>query len=121
MAYTYRYIETNAISYEGDSVFHLLGVIDIFIAITTYKHLTEADLQHFIEISKGIDGLLFRTPMSSDDLFSFRKINRCWFPKDKIIIHSDVDLLESLTLKRLHCREMDTLAFDYKRNILMLK
>ena len=71
MAYTYRYIETNAISYEGDSVFHLLGVIDIFIAITTYKHLTEADLQHFIEISKGIDGLLFRTPMSSDDLFSF--------------------------------------------------
>ena len=40
--------------------------------------------------------------------FPFRKINRCWFPKDKIIIHSDVDLLESLTLKRLHCREMDT-------------
>ena len=46
--------------------------------------------------------------------FLFRKINRRWFPKDKIIIHSDVDLLESLTLKRLHCREMDTLAFDYK-------
>ncbi|NCA39472.1 thiamine phosphate synthase, partial [Streptococcus equi] len=37
-------------------------MIDIFIAITTYKHLTEADLQHFIEINKGIDGLLFRTP-----------------------------------------------------------
>ena len=44
--------------------------------------------------------------------FPFRKINR-WFLKNKIIIHSDVDLLESLTLKRLHCREMDTLAFDY--------
>ena len=90
-------------------------MIDIFIAITTYKHLTEADLQHFIEISKGIDGLLFRTPMSSDDLFSFlEKLIVTGFPKDKIIIHSDVDLLESLTLKRLHCREMDTLAFDYK-------
>ena len=56
-------------------------MIDIFIAITTYKHLTEADLQHFIEISKGIDGLLFRTPMSSDDLFSFlEKLIAAGFP-----------------------------------------
>ena len=46
--------------------------------------------------------------------FPFRKLIAAGFPKDKIIIHSDVDLLESLTLKRLHCREMDTLAFDYK-------
>ena len=47
--------------------------------------------------------------------FSFlEKLIAAGFPKDKIIIHSDVDLLESLTLKRLHCREMDTLAFDYK-------
>ncbi len=92
-------------------------MIAIFIAITTYKHLTASDLQHFLDISEGIDGLLFRTPMSRDELRSFlSRLIVAGFPRDKIIVHSDVELLEALNLTRLHCREMDTLAFHYKEH-----
>ena len=87
----------------------------IFIAITKYKDLTNDDLQHFLDISDGIDGLLFRTPMSSSDLSSFLKsLIEQGFPKSKIIIHSDVHLLEQLHLSHIHFREMDEDAFSYK-------
>lgn len=87
----------------------------IFIAITSYKALTTKDLHHFLKIAKGIDGLLFRTPMSHEDLFHFiTDLLKQGFPKDKAIIHSDIALLEKLNLSRLHMREMDTQAFDYK-------
>lgn len=87
----------------------------IFIAITKYKDLTNDDVQHFLDISDGIDGLLFRTPMSSSDLFSFLKsLIEKGFPKSKIIIHSDVHLLEQLHLSHIHFREMDEDAFSYK-------
>ncbi|MBC2909488.1 thiamine phosphate synthase [Staphylococcus hominis] len=87
----------------------------IFIAITKYKDLTNDDVQHFLDISDGIDGLLFRTPMSSSDLSSFLKsLIEKGFPKSKIIIHSDVHLLEQLHLFHIHFREMDEDAFSYK-------
>ena len=87
----------------------------IFIAITKYKDLTNDDLQHFLDISDGIDGLLFRTPMSSSDLSSFlTSLIEKGFPKSKIIIHSDVHLLEQLHLSHIHFREMDEDAFSYK-------
>ena len=87
----------------------------IFIAITKYKDLTNDDVQHFLDISDGIDGLLFRTPMSSSDLSSFlTSLIEQGFPKSKIIIHSDVHLLEQLHLSHIHFREMDEDAFSYK-------
>ena len=87
----------------------------IFIAITKYKDLTNDDVQHFLDISDGIDGLLFRTPMSSSDLSSFLKsLIEKGFPQSKIIIHSDVHLLEQLHLSHIHFREMDEDAFSYK-------
>ena len=87
----------------------------IFIAITKYKNLTNEDVQHFLDISDGIDGLLFRTPMSSSDLSSFlTSLIEKGFPKSKIIIHSDVHLLEQLHLSHIHFREMDEDAFRYK-------
>lgn len=87
----------------------------IFIAITKYKDLTNDDVQHFLDISDGIDGLLFRTPMSSSDLSSFlTSLIEKEFPKSKIIIHSDVHLLEQLHLSHIHFREMDEDAFSYK-------
>jgi len=90
-------------------------VVFIFIAITKYKDLTNDDLQHFLDISDGIDGLLFRTPMSSSDLSSFLKtLIEKGFHKSKIIIHSDVHLLEQLHLSHIHFREMDEDAFSYK-------
>ena len=87
----------------------------IFIAITKYKDLTNDDVQHFLDISDGIDGLLFRMPMSSSDLSSFlTSLIEKGFPKSKIIIHSDVHLLEQLHLSHIHFREMDEDAFSYK-------
>ena len=87
----------------------------IFIAITKYKDLTNDDVQHFLDISDGIDGLLFSTPMSSSDLSSFlTSLIEKGFPKSKIIIHSDVHLLEQLHLSHIHFREMDEDAFSYK-------
>jgi len=87
----------------------------IFIAITKYKDLTNDDVQHFLDISDGIDGLLFRTPMSSSDLSSFlTSLIEKGFPKSKIIIHSDVHLLEQLHLSHIHFREMDEDACSYK-------
>ena len=89
----------------------------IFIAITEYKELTNDDLQHFLDISDGIDGLLFRTPMTPSDLSSFLKsLIEQGFPKSKIIIHSDIHLLEQLHLSRIHFREMDDDGINYKYN-----
>lgn len=88
----------------------------IFIAITPYKDLTGTDMQHFLTIADGIDGLLFRTPMSHEDLYlCLKDLIQQGFPKEKIIIHSDIDLLQQLQLTRLHCREWDTVAFDFKQ------
>lgn len=53
--------------------------------------------------------------MSHEDLFHFiTDLLKQGFPKDKMIIHSDIALLEKLNLSCLHMREMDTQAFDYK-------
>ncbi|UDI77498.1 thiamine phosphate synthase [Staphylococcus taiwanensis] len=88
----------------------------IFIAITPYKDLTITDMQHFLTIADGIDGLLFRTPMSHEDLYlCLKDLIQQGFPKEKIIIHSDIDLLQQLQLTRLHCRESDSVAFDFKK------
>ena len=53
--------------------------------------------------------------MSSSDLSSFlTSLIEKGFPKSKIIIHSDVHLLEQLHLSHIHFREMDEDAFSYK-------
>ena len=53
--------------------------------------------------------------MSSSDLSSFLKtLIEKGFHKSKIIIHSDVHLLEQLHLSHIHFREMDEDAFSYK-------
>lgn len=43
------------------------------------------------------------------------------FAKEKIIVHSDIALLEDLNLKRIHFKENDETAFSYKRHILTYK
>ncbi|WP_353463292.1 thiamine phosphate synthase [Mammaliicoccus sciuri] len=88
----------------------------MFIAVTPYKDLDVADLEHYIEIAEEIDLLLLRVPMTSDDL--------CWvldyllahgFPKMKLMIHSDIAILEKYDLNFIHFREDDVHAFEYKK------
>ncbi|MHC0552847.1 thiamine phosphate synthase [Salinicoccus sp. CNSTN-B1] len=87
----------------------------IFIAITHYKTLNAEDLGHFIDIAPVIDRLLLRTPMDSGELKQF--INGLLdkgFPKQKLIIHSDVSVLEAFHLTAIHFKEDDPLAYAYK-------
>ena len=92
-----------------------MGGIFIFIAITHHKQLTRDDLQHYKHIEEAIDGLLFRTSMNNEENKDMiQSLLQLGFSKDKIIIHSDVTLLEDLHLKRIHFKENDTTAFTYK-------
>lgn len=88
----------------------------IFIAITYFKNLSQQDLNHFLTIESMIDGLLFRTPMSNLDLKQFlEKLIKAGFPKSKIIVHSNVQILKDLDLKWIHFKESDTQAFTLKQ------
>ncbi|MBY8909938.1 thiamine phosphate synthase [Salinicoccus roseus] len=104
-----RYFSTRKIT-----LFYL-GCKNIFIAITHYKELNVEDLEHFIDIEPVIDRLLLRTPMDSVELELFLNVlmNK-GFPKDKLIIHSDVRLLESLRLNAIHFKENNPMAYAYK-------
>ncbi|PCM41415.1 thiamine phosphate synthase [Mammaliicoccus sciuri] len=91
-------------------------MISLFIAVTPYKDLDVEDLEHYIEIAEEIDLLLLRVPMTRDDL--------CWaldyllannFPQTKLMIHSDLTILEKYDLNFIHFREKDVQAFEYKK------
>ena len=59
--------------------------------------------------------MLFRTSMNKEETKDIiQSLLQLGFSKDKIIIHSDVTLLEDLHLKRIHFKENDTTAFTYK-------
>ena len=84
----------------------------MFIAVTPYKDLNVEDLEHYIEIAEEIDLLLLRVSMTRDDL--------CWaldyllansFPQTKLMIHSDMAILEKYDLNFIHFRENDAHAF----------
>ncbi|MCC2089043.1 thiamine phosphate synthase [Mammaliicoccus sciuri] len=90
--------------------------MSLFIAVTPYKYLNVEDLEHYIKISEEIDLLLLRVPMTRNDL--------CWaldyllangFPQTKLMIHSDLTILEKYDLNFIHFREKDVQAFEYKK------
>lgn len=89
----------------------------MLIAITPYRILTQQDVNHYTSIASCIDTLILRTPMHQHDLKVWiQTFIKAGFPKDKITIHSDIALLQSLKLSRIHFREMDAAAFQYKKN-----
>ncbi|PAK69125.1 thiamine phosphate synthase, partial [Lentilactobacillus parakefiri] len=56
----------------------------IFIAVTYDKVLTAQDLEHYLDIAEGIDGLLFRTSMPQKELKqSMIHLMNQGFAKDK--------------------------------------
>ena len=88
----------------------------MLIAITHFKILISKDIIHFNTISSCIDYLLLRTPMSDNELSSFLcQLIHSGFPKEKIIIHTSTELLESFRLTAIHFRENDPTALTYKK------
>ncbi|WP_323703883.1 thiamine phosphate synthase [Mammaliicoccus sp. Dog046] len=89
----------------------------MFIAITPYQVLTEIDLNHYIEISESIDLLLLRVPMDHESLcISVDYLIHHGFPKDKLMVHSDITLLKKYDLTFIHFRENDEHAFSFKQS-----
>ncbi len=78
----------------------------LFIAITPYRDLTLQDLEHYSAIATDIDGLILRTTMPMDQLEQWiEQIVRRGFPKDKLIAHNDIQLLERQHLGAIHFKE----------------
>ena len=78
----------------------------LFIAITPYRNLTVQDLEHYRALVTDIDGLILRTPMPMDQLEQWiEQIVRQGFPKDKLIAHNDIQLLERQHLSAIHFKE----------------
>ena len=64
--------------------------------------------------------MLFRTSMNNEENKDMiQSLLQLGFSKDKIIIHSDVTLLEDLHLKRIHFKEMTQLLSHIKKLILI--
>ncbi|CAM4344813.1 thiamine phosphate synthase [Lacicoccus alkaliphilus] len=88
----------------------------MFIAITRYRTPASKDIRQILNIASHIDHLLIRTPMPPEETSSFLDaLISAGFPREKIIIHSDIGLLEAFDLPAIHFREYDEDAFEYKR------
>lgn len=89
----------------------------MFVAITYYRSPDSKDIIHFINIASNIDYLLIRTPMPDKTTATFLDaLIHAGFPKEKILIHSSIDLLEAFNLHAIHFREGDDEAFHYKHH-----
>ncbi|WP_445194383.1 thiamine phosphate synthase [Staphylococcus xylosus] len=83
-------------------------MIILFIAITPYQDLSESYIKHYCEIEGVIDYLLIRAPMTTEEVIQWvHELIKNGFSKDKIIIHSDIDVIIQCNLSAIHFREND--------------
>ncbi|MFO3718860.1 thiamine phosphate synthase [Staphylococcus felis] len=88
----------------------------MIIAVTPFQTLRQIHQYRLKEVEPFIDGVILRTPMEQDDLLSWvRGLMQQGFPKEKIIIHSNLLLALRLGVRRIHFREMDPAAFETKK------
>ncbi len=86
----------------------LFGVKILFIAITPYQDLSKSHIKHYCEIEGVIDYLLIRVPMNTEEVIQWvHELIKNEFPKDKIIIHSDINVIIQCDLSSIHFREND--------------
>jgi len=80
----------------------------LFIAITPHQDLSKSHIKHYCEIEGVIDYLLIRVPMNTEELIQWvHELLKNEFPKDKIIIHSDIKVIIRCDLSAIHFREND--------------
>ncbi len=91
---------------EGESI--------VWVAITP-NELTETIMSHYVEIAPVIDCLIVRTNQATQAA-DIQGLLDAGFPKDKITAHSNINVLENFDLQRIHFKEMDVRAFDFKRS-----
>lgn len=87
----------------------------MIVAITPYKPLNLAHIEHYQSIEEAFDLLLLRTPMTDTDLISWiREAIEHGIPKHKIMVHSNLEVLEHCELDAIHFAEMDERAITTK-------
>ncbi|RIP36990.1 thiamine phosphate synthase [Staphylococcus gallinarum] len=88
----------------------------MFVAITKNKNLTRKDIMHYLAIEGHIDYLIVRTPMSSDELVNWiNMLLQYQFPKKKIIIHENIDVLNRCELTAIHFKEYNNQDLFFKQ------
>ncbi|MGV3274865.1 thiamine phosphate synthase [Staphylococcus sp. 11261D007BR] len=80
----------------------------MLLAVTPYEPLNHTHQGHLCEIEPLIDGVLLRTPMTQHDIKRWiEEITARGFPKEKLIIHSDIDLALMMHIHRIHFSQYD--------------
>ncbi|UXR45549.1 thiamine phosphate synthase [Staphylococcus simulans] len=84
----------------------------MWVAITPYE-LTKTTIAQYVEIAPVIDCLIVRTDQATQAT-DIQRLLDAGFPKAKITAHSNIKLFENFDLKRIHFKEMDERAFEFK-------
>ncbi|MCD8870777.1 thiamine phosphate synthase [Staphylococcus gallinarum] len=88
----------------------------MFVAITADKYLARKDIMHYLAIEAHIDYLIVRTPMSSDELVDWiNMLLQYQFPKEKVIIHENIDVLNRCALTAIHFKEHNNQDLFFKQ------
>ncbi|MCU5746279.1 thiamine phosphate synthase [Staphylococcus sp. SQ8-PEA] len=88
----------------------------MFIAITPYRELLDQDATHYSALAPWLDGLILRTPMKREALKQWvEKLVALGYPRQKLIAHSDVSLLEVCNLQAIHFTESEENIAQFKR------
>lgn len=89
----------------------------LFIAITPYQDLSKSHIRHYCEIEGVIDYLLIRVPMNTEEVIRWvNELLKNDFPKEKVIVHSDINVIIKCDLSAIHFRENDPCVEEVQAN-----
>ncbi|ULG74292.1 thiamine phosphate synthase [Macrococcus brunensis] len=71
-------------------------------------------IKHLLTIEPFIDGVILRLSDSDDAYIVIQSLLQAGFDKKKLIVHSDVTLLNFFQLSRIHFRQGDRTAYNLK-------
>ncbi|UEX89818.1 thiamine phosphate synthase [Staphylococcus ratti] len=78
----------------------------MIIAVTPYEILNDRHIDRLVKIEPWINGVIIRVPMSHESLKKWLGILMDkGFPKQKVIIHTNILLAQEMGMKRIHFSE----------------
>lgn len=87
----------------------------MFIAITPYKLLNLQDILHYQSIMGYYDRLIIRTPMTTSQLIDWiTKAIEHGISKDKLTVHSNVDVFIACAMTSIHFSEYHSALKNFK-------
>lgn len=87
----------------------------MFVAITPYKILNQLDIEHYKSILEYYDHLIIRTPMTTSQLIDWiTTAIEHGISKDKLTVHSNVDVFIACTMTSIHFSEYHSALKNFK-------